>query len=182
MNIYRNFFTSCAVLVFSSLMVSCDQSTDNQSSGLDGNQIDSTVTAAKVGSVALSDGDVHVYKGEVFSLDLTMSDFTVVSEGGGITLRFDPLLLQVNNVDIDEAVWDFINKSGQINNAEGTVSDILFSSYQGVAGDAKVATIEFQSIESGMSTITMETSTINPFAGDGQVLVVTLNTTNVFSN
>lgn len=182
MNIYKKVFSGCFVLVSSLLLISCGQSSDNQSGSLDGNQSDSVTVAGKaVPSVALSDGDVHVYKGEVFTLDLTMSDFTV-SEGGGVTLRFDPLLLQVTNVDIDKAVWSFVNKEGQINNAEGTVSDILFSSYQGISGNVKVATIEFKSIEKGTSTITLETSPINPFAGDGKVLVVMLNTTNVFSN
>lgn len=182
MNIYRKMFTGCVVLASSLLLISCDQSTDDQATGLDGSQSDPVVTVGKSDvAVALSDGDVYVYKDDVFTLDLTMSDFAV-SEGGGITLRYDPLLLQVTNIVIDEAVWGFVNKDGQINNVEGTVSDILFSSYQGVAGEAKVATIEFKSIEKGASTITLETSSLNPFAGDGKVLVVTLNATNVFSN
>ncbi|MDH5570791.1 MAG: cohesin domain-containing protein [Gammaproteobacteria bacterium] len=179
MSIFRKTFSGCVVLMSSLLIISCNQASDEQAST---SQTESTVIASKSGpSVGLSTSDITVYKGDSFSLDITMSDF-VTTEGGGITLRFDPALLQVLAVNVDSTVWGFINKDGRINNAEGTISDILFSSYQGVASDTTIASIEFQSIEKGTSTITLEESSANPFASDGQNMNVVFKTTEVSSN
>ena len=181
MSIYKKTFSSCLVLMSSLLLISCNQSSsDNQS--ISTADSGASVVAGKTGpTVALSSSEVSVYEGETYSLDIVMSDFTI-SEGGGVTLRFDPALLQVVNVTVDGNVWDFKNKDGRINNAEGSVSDILFSSYQGVSGDAKVATVEFKSIAKGSSAITLVESSVNSFAGDGQKIVVAFNATTVVSN
>ena len=182
MKISKNFLSGCIVLMSSSLMLACDPSSTEQASGLNTGSSPATVTSSKTGpSVDLSSDNINTYKGETFELDVHINDF-ISSEGGGITLRFNPALLQVVSVNIDETVWDFVNKAGKINNAEGKVSDILFSSYQGVVGDAKIATIEFKSIEQGSSTIALESSSSNPFASNGEVMDVSFTTTSVSSN
>ena len=178
-------------MMSSSLMVACNQTDSGLSGGLDTNQPAATVTtdhsipAAEVSksgpSVTLSNSNVNVNTGETFTLDISASEFAS-SEGGGITLHFDASLLQAISVDVDDTVWDFVTQDGKINNAEGTISDILFSSYQGVVGDSKIATIEFKSIEQGSSTITLAASSSNPFASNGEVMDVSFTTTNVSSN
>jgi hypothetical protein len=181
MKIYNKSFLGCAVVVSSLLLMACDQAANNQSDNLTVPEV-SAATVSKVGAtVALSDDNISVYKGDVFTLDIMMDEFEP-SEGGGVTLRFDAALVQVVNVTLDSSVWSFKNKDGFVNNAEGTVSDILFSSYQGVEGSAKVATVEFKSIEAGVSTITLEESAANVFASGGENVAVVFNTTTVSSN
>jgi len=191
MSISKNLLSACVVMMSSSMMVACNQTDSEQSSSLETNQ-PATISTADVStpavefsksgpSVTLSNTDVSVNTDEKFTLDITTNAFTT-SEGGGITLRFDASLLQVSHVEIDNTVWNFVNQNGKINNAEGTVSDILFSSYQGVTGDVKIASVAFQSTGSGNSTITLEASSNNPFANNGQAMDVTFTTTNVSSN
>jgi len=182
MKISKNFLSGCIVLISSSLILACNPSSTEQASGLNTGSSPAAVTSSKTGpSVDLSSENISTYKGETFELDVHISDF-ISSEGGGITLRFNPALLQIISVNIDETVWDFVNQAGKINNAEGKVSDILFSSYQGVIGDAKIAHIEFQSIEKGVSTIKLEGSSSNPFASNGEEVNVTFSTASVSSN
>ena len=123
-------------------------------------------------NVSFSEDVVKSRTGQTFTLDVLMSGFPT-SEGGGLILSFDSTRLQVSNVTVDSNVWQFMNKDGDTDNAKGTVTGILFSSYQGVTGDAKIATIEFQAIDKGKSTITLEESASNPFASDGQSINVT---------
>ena len=183
MKIYNKRFFGCAVVMSSLLLVACDQSAEQGSAGLPSIGSADTLTVQSITgpTVSLSNANVSVYKGDTFTLDITMSEFEL-SEGGGVTLRFDPALIQVANVNVDSSVWRFKNKEGFVNNAEGTTYDILFSSYQGVDGSAKVATVEFKSIETGVSTITLEESAANAFASGGETVAVVFNTTTVSSN
>ena len=123
-------------------------------------------------NISFSEDVVKSRIGNAFTLDVLMTDFPT-TEGGGLELYFDSALLQVTSVTVDDSVWTFVNKDGDIDNAGGSVSGILFSSYQGVASDAKVATIEFHAIHKGKSNITLEESASNPFASNGQNIDVT---------
>jgi len=118
----------------------------------------SSVMAAP--DVAFDQSKIKLRAGDTFVLDVRMSDFPV-SEGGGITLRFDP------------------SEPGSIDNAGGSVADILFSSYKGVSGDARIATITFTVIHSGKSKVTIEESSFNPFSSDGNRVTVNFNNTDI---
>ncbi len=181
MNIYKTTFSASAILISALLVMSCSQNA-NESGGksidLSGTPAVET-NAAIVGSyVALSNDEVTVFEGETFTLDITANDF-VTSEGGSVTLRFNPAVLQAAYVNVDTGVWDFVNKNGQINNAEGKVSDILFSSYQGVSGNARIATVEFRAINKGATEIILTESSANPFASNGQEMAVSFKTSSV---
>lgn len=129
-------------------------------------------------NVSFSEHAVKSRTGNTFTLDVLMSGFPT-TEGGGLVLHFNSRKLQVTNVTVDTSVWNFVNKVGDIDNTNGTISDILFSSYQGVIGSAKIATIEFQAIHKGKGKITMEESTVNPFSSNGQNINVTFTPTKV---
>lgn len=135
-------------------------------------------TLASAADVSFSEKRIKSRVGEQFSLDVLMSDFPT-TEGGGIVLHFNPRVVQVRNVSVDDSVWNFVNRNGDIDNDRGTVSDILFSNYQGVTGNAKIATIEFEIINKGRSRITLEESSINPFAGGGENISVTFQSANI---
>jgi len=100
-----------------------------------------------------------------------MTDFPL-SEGGGVTLRFDPTVIQVDEIIVNSEPWDFVCVPGVIKNEEGVVSDLLFSSYKGVSGDALIATVSFTALNAGKSVIAIEESFVNPFSSDrGKVKV-----------
>lgn len=186
MYINKKVFSASAVLISALSVISCSQSPGEQADNTNITSFDDTPTVATDTAitgpyVALSKSDVNVYKGEDFTLDVMVNDFAT-SEGGSVTLLFDPTSVQVTNVNVDSSVWDFVNKDGQINNVGGTVSDIVFSSYKGVSGTAKVATIGFKSIESGTTEITLMESSANPFASNGQIMAVSFKSTTVVAN
>ena len=186
MNDFKKTFSASAVLISALSVISCNQSAGEQAGNTNIPQSEdatpvTTGTAITGPYAALSKSEVNISEGESFTLDVTVNDF-VVSEGGGVTLFFDPASVQVTKVNVDKSVWDFVSKDGTINNAGGTVSDILFSSYQGVSGNARIATIEFIAIKSGTTELTLKEATANPFASNGKNMVVSFKSTIVVAN
>ncbi len=137
----------------------------------------STLVSADAG-VSFSEKKVKSRVGEQFSLDVLMTDFPT-TEGGGVVLSFNPKVVQVTSVSVDGTVWGFVNRNGEIDNDNGGVSGILFSDYRGVAGNAKIATIQFESIHKGKSRIRLEESADNPFASDGANIAVKFKSTKI---
>ena len=129
-------------------------------------------------SVSLSESNIKSKVGSVVSVDLVMSDFTM-TEGGGIDIHYDSALVQINSVVVDGATWTFVSRDGDINNTDGAVSDILFSSYQGVSGNAKIATIELEFVGKGRGDINLSEAASNPFASNGEQLAVTFSSTKI---
>ena len=173
MKSYKTEIRSCAILLASVLAVSCNDSTDTQS-----NSNTPVVTTSAKPTVALTSEQVDAVVGESFTLDISMSDFPV-SEGGGVSVQFDASLLNVSDVTINSATWDFVNKIGNIDNNAGVVSDILFSSYDGISGNSNIVTITFEAINSGLTQIALTGSSINPFASDGDTVTATFIPTTV---
>ncbi len=164
-------FSACAVLISTLTLASCGQSSDGAAT--DNTKYDSVVS--------LSSSKVNVGDGEFFTLDVTASDLES-SEGGSVTVNYDPALLEVSSVNVDTSAWNFVNKNGQIDNESGSVTDIVFSSYQGVSGDAVLATVEFKAIAKGSSSITLTASAVNPFASNGEAISVLYEAANVTAN
>jgi len=164
-------------------LISCNQSEDQQNADLipTSNEISSTDISKSGSFVSLSKDELNVIDGEYFTVDVVMNDF-IVNEGGAVTLRFNPKILQVSNVNVDQDYWEFVNSNGHVNNDEGVISDIVFSSYQGVSGNAVIATIEFRAISKGVSNIMLEESLTNPFSSNGEKISVSFVSTNVVSN
>ena len=123
-------------------------------------------------TVSLDQQRITSRVGSTLSVDIVMSG-APTSEGGGVNLRYDPQLVKVKSVSVDKTTWNFVNNDGVIDNSKGVVSGILFSSYNGVTGDAKIATVELEFVGKGKGGITLSQSEINPFAGNGQTLAVT---------
>lgn len=136
-----------------------------------------TIANAESG-VSMSESNIHSKVGNTMLVDVLMSDF-VFTEGGGIDMHFNPALVQVNSVVVDGDTWGFVNRDGSINNTDGLVSGILFSSYQGLSGNAKIATIELEFVGKGRGEISMSESASNLFAGNGEHLAVTFSSTRI---
>ena len=65
-----------------------------------------------------------------------------------------------------------MNRKGVTDNDKGKVSDILFSNYLGVSGDAALATITLQAVLRGKSNLGLSESELNPFASGGKKIEV----------
>lgn len=129
-------------------------------------------------TVSFSDSRVISQAGQTFSLDILISGAPNI-EGGGVAIHFRPDLLEVTNVTVDNTIWNFVNKDGDINNDKGSVTDVLFSSFRGVSGDAKIATVEFKSLKRGKGVISLEEASTNPFASGGQKISTSFESTKI---
>jgi len=122
--------------------------------------------------------DIQTRVGKIFTTDIVITGFPL-TEGGGVSLVYDPNSLRVLGVTLNSGVWDFVNHPGVTDNANGVISDILFSSYNGVSGDAIIATVSFKALTIGESTLTLAESSANPFAGAGQRIAPSFTSSNV---
>lgn len=137
-----------------------------------------TAQAATVGFSMLS---APVTIGQNFSLDIVGSFPTPEAlDGGGVNLSFVPSLLNVTSVAINTALFEFSPLPGTINNAAGTVSDIIFNSFANTpTGDFRIATVNFTAIGAGNSILTLTESLLNPFALSGTPVPVTFTTASI---
>ena len=122
-----------------------------------------TVQASPIVAFNLLDTTVEI--NDTFSLDIIGTGFSDPMFGGGLDFSFNQSVLQVNNVAIDPTSWEFATLDAIIDNTNGTVSDILFSSFFNLpSGDFTIATVEFSVISNGFSSLSLSNSTTpNPF-------------------
>ena len=116
----------------------------------------------------------NVNENDIFSLDVVGLGFVSNVDGGGVNLSFDPSVLSVLSVSIDDLVWDLGvgNSTGTIDNVGGTVNGIAVNAWSAVTGDFTVATIEFQVIGSiGFgSSLALSEYALNPWASGGSAI------------
>ena len=124
-------------------------------------------------TVGFSASRIKAGVGETITIQIVMSDFPT-TEGGGLTLRFNPSVVRVVDVEIDSATWNFVTRDGVIDNDKGRVKDLLFSSFSGVAGDAVVATVTLETLGRGRSRLKLVESGLNPFGSGGNSLDVAI--------
>ena len=186
MKYLNNKYTTICALFTTMFIASCSQQPGSQQ--VNGASITDSGTPVDTGGtitgtyLALSADKVDAYNGDTFTLDITANDLPT-SEGGSVSVTYDSKVVQVVSVKVDGEVWkNFVNRDGQINNSEGRVSDIVFSSYEGVSGDVKVATIEFKSVAPGETEIMLHKSPINPFSSNGEEITVSFAGTSVTVN
>lgn len=125
-------------------------------------------------TVVLNPSKTSAAVGDTIIVTIDARDFPV-SEGGGLNLGFNPSVIQVKKVSINTSAWEFVSRPGRIDNTSGNVSDILFASFKGVQGDALIATVEVQIVGEGNANLTLQQSSLTPFASQGQALSVTLD-------
>lgn len=169
-NVKPRFLVWLLVLLMAS---ACEQQGSSSDNGEDG---DSVVSAPQIDFSApllqsrASSANPSV--GEVVVIEISAMNFPE-SQGGGFDLQFDPAIVQVENVEIDPG-WDFVNRSGLVDNAGGAVSGILFSSYAGRSGSIAIATVTLRVIAGGESQLRLVESELNPFASLGRRFAVQL--------
>jgi hypothetical protein len=130
---------------------------------------------AAAATVAFSSQQGSLAVGGTATLSISGSGFTQTTEGGGVSVHFDPTRVRVASVIVDGLTWEFFTSVGAIDNVTGVVNDIVFASFAGHSGSFPIATITFQGLAAGTSALTMTESALNPFASGGQHLAVTLS-------
>jgi hypothetical protein len=133
--------------------------------------LQAVVCAQAAPYVGFGEDKIKVATGDVFTIQVNMTDFPAI-EGGGFTVKFDPKMLQAVQVTMNGTDWSFVNSAGEINNEAGLVSDVLFSSYRGVAGDSHIATVSMRAIRPGRTVVQLQGSDKNPYSQSGTVLNV----------
>jgi hypothetical protein len=137
-----------------------------------------TLTVQAGPTVGFSSDKIKARTGDTVTVDIVITDFPTTG-GGGLTLSFNPKILQVMSVALNTGTWGFAGQDGIVDNSRGNVSDILFSSYNGVMGDATVATVTLSALKPGRSALTLSESGLNPFASSGQRLQVQMTAADV---
>jgi hypothetical protein len=118
-----------------------------------------------------------------FDLKLVGRGFSDVVDGGGISFTFDPSIASVTGVGpLFDPVWDFFTSLPTIDNTTGIVSDIIFNTLQNVTGDFDIVTVHFHALSPGLTSLILGESTLNPFAGGGDLLPVDFNNGSVQVN
>jgi len=133
----------------------------------------STAVLAGGPSVVFTTGNQNIAVGETVLVELGMDSFPE-SQGGGLNLMFDPRVVHVTGVVVNQSVWSFSHQTGQIDNDAGRVDDIVFAAFPGASGDGKIATIELQAIRKGNARLRLEASGKNPFSSNGEIFTVSL--------
>ena len=109
--------------------------------------------------------------GDSLTVRISLKEFPA-THGGGIDLSFNPEVVRVEAVNVDSSTWRFINRAGTVDNANGTVSDVVFSDFQGVEGDLPVATVQLSVVGEGAINLSAAPSSLNPFSTTGGTLPV----------
>ncbi|ARN75733.1 VPLPA-CTERM sorting domain-containing protein [Oceanicoccus sagamiensis] len=125
---------------------------------------------AYAATVSWDDVDYTAGLNDVFTLDIVGSDFSSNVDGGGVNILFDASVLNVLSVSIDGGYWDFFNDTGTINNGVGTVNGIMVNAFSSVIGDFTVASVEFQAIGTGVTDLTLNEFSLNPWASSGSLI------------
>ena len=114
----------------------------------------------------------NVSENGIFTMDVIGTGFVTNVDGGGVDLSFDPSVLSVLSVTIDEVFWDFATDPGTIDNLSGTVNGIAVNAFSSVTGDFTVASIQFQTIGSigAGSLLTLSEYALNPWASGGSAI------------
>lgn len=110
---------------------------------------------------------------DVFTIDVIGTGFASNVDGGGVNFSFDANVLNVTSISINGSVWDFgagFNSTGAVNNVAGTVDGIYVNAWSAVTGDFSVASVTFQAIGSGASTLSLSEFALNPWASGGSLI------------
>ncbi|MCP3877189.1 MAG: hypothetical protein GY701_02165 [Sulfitobacter sp.] len=97
--------------------------------------------------------------GDTISVDIvgTFDDPNEILSGGAIDLAFDPTVVHVLGVDVDDSLFAFHTSDGTIDNTAGMVTDILFGAgfFDTPSDSFKIAEVSFQAVGVGTSLLTM---------------------------
>ena len=108
-----------------------------------------------------------VSPGDNFTLTVQGSDFPGIM-GGGLNFDFDSSILQINQVTINQSVFEFYIgngiEEGELDHASGMLSNTAFNTFAGAAGNFDIMTIYFTALAEGTSQLSISESSIWVFS------------------
>lgn len=124
--------------------------------------------SAQAATVTFDPNPESVSLNDIFSLDIVGQNFLSVVDGGGVDFTFDKNVVNVLSVSIDLLVWDFFVQNGTIDNLLGTVDGIAVNALSNVGpGNFTVATVQFQAVGVGTTSLVLSEYALNTFASGG---------------
>ncbi len=126
------------------------------------------VGSVQAATVTFDPNPESVSLNDIFSLDIVGQNFLSIVDGGGVDFTFDKNVVNVLSVSIDQLVWDFFVQNGTIDNLLGTVDGIAVNALSNVGpGNFTVATVQFQAVGVGSTSLALSEYALNPFASGG---------------
>jgi len=130
--------------------------------------------------VQISPTTASLLPGEEVEVTITGTGFDLTMVGGGLTLQWNPDVLDLQSVVMDTGTWEFKTTGGELDVAAGTLSDMFFNSFQGRSGSFGIATLRFVADNPGSTQLTMSDSADFPFGDEmGGVVPVSFTGANI---
>jgi len=114
----------------------------------------------------------NVNVNDTFTLNIIGSNFISNVDGGGASFSYNPTVLNVQSISIDENTWDLGAgiRTGTVDNVLGNVDGISVNAWSAVTGDFSVASVTFVAIGAGTTDLTLSGWSMNPWASGGGLL------------
>jgi hypothetical protein len=136
--------------------------------------------ASAANDVSLTPANSSVLPGAVVELTLAGTGFADVMLGGGLHFSWNPDVLDLSSVTMDNATWEFARNGGLLDPASGTLNGMFFASFAGRSGDFGIATLRFVADKPGSTTVAMALFNDQPFGNEfGNVVAVNLHNASV---
>jgi len=116
--------------------------------------------------VQLSPTTASVLPGGMVELTIAGTGFDMTTVGGGLSLQWNPDVLDLDSVVVDTTTWEFARSGGLLDAASGTLSDLYFASFIGRSGNFGIATLRFVADKPGDTLVAMSASIDFPFADE----------------
>ena len=130
--------------------------------------------------VKISPATASLLPGEVVEVTITGTGFDMVVIGGGLSLQWNPDVLDLQLVVMDAATWDFNRTGGELDASVGTLSNMYFNSFIGRSGNVGIATLRFVADKAGSTQLTMSDAVDFPFGDEmGDVIPVSFSGANI---
>ncbi|MBI5788704.1 MAG: PEP-CTERM sorting domain-containing protein [Candidatus Schekmanbacteria bacterium] len=120
--------------------------------------------------------------GAIIDVSIKGLGFDTAIDGGGLNLKFNPSVLQVNNVVFNTTVWEFDTGYDKLDNSSGNLNDLYFLSWKSASGEFPIATVNMTAVGKGKSLLELNLSEYNPFASMGEIVPVSMDTASVNVN
>lgn len=123
-------------------------------------------TESAAGTISLNSTPKLGSVGQSLSLNLVGAGFLENLDGGGVDITFDPSIIHISSILFD-GIWDFFTSVGTIDNIGGSVTGVVFNTLQNITGNFSIATILFNVVGVGTTSLALNEYPENPFASGG---------------
>lgn len=118
---------------------------------------------AAANQVQISPATATLLPGQAVVLTIDGTGFDNLTLGGGLSLQWDPDVLDLDSVVVDASNWEFARSGGLLDAASGTLDELYFASFNGRLGNFGIATLRFVADRPGTTTVVIAGSDGFPF-------------------